>query len=69
MENRYFKGLSSKIDRIVEYLGSKNDLEIGEIFTQRLANSPIIDNEAYGAHIKRSFNNIKVKDEFIKYRK
>ncbi|MGX5699400.1 hypothetical protein ACWKWF_07325 [Acinetobacter kookii] len=65
MENRFFEGLSSKIDRIVDYLGSKTDSEIGEIFTQRLANNPIIDREAYGAQIKKSFNIIKAKDEYL----
>ncbi|WP_436915584.1 hypothetical protein [Acinetobacter gandensis] len=66
MENKFFEGLSSKIDRIVDYLATKTDLEIGKIFTQPLANSPIIDNEVYGAQIKKSFNNIKVKDEYLR---
>lgn len=65
MENRFFEGLSSKINRIVDYLGSKTDSEIGEIFSQRLANNPIIDREDYGAQIKKSFNIIKAKDEYL----
>lgn len=65
MENRFFKGLSSKIDRIVDYLESKTDSQIGEIFTQRLVKSSIIDSKAYGAQIRTSFNNIKVKDDYL----
>lgn len=65
MENRFFEGLSSKIDRIIDYLGYKTDLEIGDIFTQQLTNNPIINKEAYGVHIKKSFEIIKNKDTYL----
>lgn len=58
-------GLSSKIDRILDYLGSKSNLEIGEMFSKQLPNLLISDKESFGSNIKKSFTVIKSKDSVL----
>ena len=36
MNTTYFQGLTIKINQIVDYLATKNDEEIGEIFSNEL---------------------------------
>lgn len=65
MANNFFVGLSSKIDRILDYLGSKSNLEIGEMFSKQLPNLLISDKESFGSNIKKSFTIIKSKDSVL----
>ena len=65
MANNFFVGLSSKIDRILDYLGSKSNLEIGEMFSKQLPNLLISDKESFGSNIKKSFTKLSLKSKHV----
>lgn len=65
MNNQYFIGLNLKIKQIMEYLDSKNNEEIGKSFSQEIADRKQIDMNSYGEQIKRSFEIISQRNEYI----
>lgn len=65
MNTTYFQGLTIKINQIVDYLATKNDEEIGEIFSNELNDKFQINKISYGNQIKKAFQVIQAKDVYL----
>lgn len=65
MNDQYFEGLNQKIKQILEYLDSKNNEEIGVIFSQEISDRTQIDLNSYGEQVKRSFKIIDQRHNYI----
>ncbi|MEB6667982.1 hypothetical protein MXM33_13255 [Acinetobacter vivianii] len=65
MNSQYFKELTQKINKVVEYLDSKSNEEIGHVFSNYLPQNTHVDLNSCGNQVKHRFKYIQERDAYL----